>query len=183
MTLRVVPQGMFAGQAGAGQNMEEQMAAMMNSPVMQSMMDNPELLRTVLQSNPGIQQVDSACCICYSWHRCMQLVCSLEARCGWLPQVMAANPDFAQMLNNPEMLRESLRLATNPVRMLSSSRIFNVSASLQPVLTQATCAGTDARADAVQRPGTEQHRVTSRGLQPPQTDVRERTGADSLQPE
>ena len=50
-------QGMFAGQAGAGQNMEEQMAAMMNSPVMQSMMDNPELLRTVLQSNPGIQQV------------------------------------------------------------------------------------------------------------------------------
>ena len=38
--------------------MEQQMAAMMSSPVMQSMLDNPELLRTVLQANPGIQQVD-----------------------------------------------------------------------------------------------------------------------------
>ena len=60
-------------------------------------------------------------------------------------QVMAANPDFAQMLNNPEMLRESLRLATNPVRMLSSGRICSSSfASPQPALRQATCAGTDA---------------------------------------
>ena len=33
------------------------MAAVMNSPVMQSMLDNPELLRTMLQANPGIQQV------------------------------------------------------------------------------------------------------------------------------
>ena len=50
-------QGLFANQAGNGQGMEEQMAAMMNSPVMQSMLDNPELLRTMLQANPGIQQV------------------------------------------------------------------------------------------------------------------------------
>ena len=29
---------------------------------------------------------------------------------------MNSNPEFAQLLNNPEMLRESLRMATNPVR-------------------------------------------------------------------
>ncbi len=52
-----VQQGLFANQAGTGQGMEEQMAAIMNSPVMQSMLDNPELLRTMLQANPGIQQV------------------------------------------------------------------------------------------------------------------------------
>ena len=124
MTLRLVPQGMFAGaQAGTGQNMEEQMAAMMNSPVMQSMLDNPELMRTVLQANPGIQQVNPRAMHCHGRHCHMQLVCSCGACCARLPQVMAANPDFAQMLNNPEMLRESLRLATNPVCMLSSSRI------------------------------------------------------------
>ncbi len=66
---------MFAGQAGGGQNMEEQMAAMMNSPVMQSMLDNPDLLRTVLQSNPGIQQVKLHVTHCCGQHCCTLLVC------------------------------------------------------------------------------------------------------------
>jgi hypothetical protein len=30
---------------------------------------------------------------------------------------MNSNPEFAQLLNNPEMLRESLRMAANPVRV------------------------------------------------------------------
>ena len=46
---------MFGGAGGAG--MQDQMSAMMNSPMMQSMMENPELLRSILQSNPQIQQV------------------------------------------------------------------------------------------------------------------------------
>ena len=28
---------------------------------------------------------------------------------------MERNPDFAQMLNNPQLLRESMQLAANPV--------------------------------------------------------------------
>ena len=51
------------------------MAAMMNSPVMQSMLDNPDLLRTVLQSNPGIQQVKLHVTHCCGQHCCTLLVC------------------------------------------------------------------------------------------------------------
>jgi hypothetical protein len=29
---------------------------------------------------------------------------------------MEANPEFAQVLNNPQVLRESLQMAANPVR-------------------------------------------------------------------
>lgn len=31
-------------------------------------------------------------------------------------QMMERNPDFAQLLNNPQLLRESLQVAANPVR-------------------------------------------------------------------
>ncbi len=31
-------------------------------------------------------------------------------------QMMERNPDFAQLLNNPQLLRESLQVASNPVR-------------------------------------------------------------------
>lgn len=29
--------------------------------------------------------------------------------------MMDANPEVAQMMNNPQMLREAMRMATNPV--------------------------------------------------------------------
>ena len=32
-------------------------------------------------------------------------------------QVLERNPEFNQMLNNPEVLRESMRLAANPVSL------------------------------------------------------------------
>jgi hypothetical protein len=34
-------------------------------------------------------------------------------------QVLDRNPEFNQMLSNPEVLRESMRLAANPVSLLS----------------------------------------------------------------
>ena len=36
-------------------------------------------------------------------------------------QVLERNPEFNQMLNNPEVLRESMRLAANPVSLRSST--------------------------------------------------------------
>lgn len=34
---------------------------------------------------------------------------------GGVEQLMESNPEFAQILNNPQMLRESLQVASNPV--------------------------------------------------------------------
>lgn len=36
-------------------------------------------------------------------------------------QVLDRNPEFGQMLNNPDMLRESMRLAANPVSISSET--------------------------------------------------------------
>ena len=38
---------------------------------------------------------------------------SSQPRAG---QLMESNPEFAQLLNNPQVLQESLQMAANPVR-------------------------------------------------------------------
>ena len=38
------------------------------------------------------------------------------------------NPEFAQLLNNPEMLRESVRVMSNPVSVVRRARIALVHA-------------------------------------------------------
>ena len=54
--------------------------------MMQGLMNNPELMRTIMMSNPQMQQV------------------------------MESNPQIAQALNNPEIMRETMQLMQNPVR-------------------------------------------------------------------
>lgn len=68
------------------------MAAMLNSPMMQGMLDNPEMLRTMLQANPQMREV------------------------------MDNNPELAQMLNDPALLRQSLASARNPQLMREMQR-------------------------------------------------------------
>lgn len=60
-----------AAQGGLGGNpeqMQQIMGQMMNSPMMQSVMNNPEVLRNMLQSNPAIAQVQH--CLVLSIHSC-----------------------------------------------------------------------------------------------------------------
>lgn len=113
---------MFGGAGGAG--MQEQMASMMNSPMMQTMMNNPELLRSIFQSNPQIQQVRAETpppqTHTHRWPGSLpeaRGTRTLADRRTALPQLMNTNPEVASMLNNPELLRESLRMASNPVRI------------------------------------------------------------------
>lgn len=62
----------------------EMMRQMMGSPFMQQLLNNPELMRNMLQMNPGVREL------------------------------MDRDPQMAQMLNNPELLRESINLMSNP---------------------------------------------------------------------
>lgn len=39
----------------------QQMQQMMNSPIVQSLLDNPEFLRSMMQSNPAVRQVGDKC--------------------------------------------------------------------------------------------------------------------------
>lgn len=79
--------GLFGMPAGFGNNPQQLSQVMndaMNSPMMQAAMNNPELLRTMLQSNPMVREVADR------------------------------NPEVAQLLNNPQLLRESMQIFSNP---------------------------------------------------------------------
>lgn len=62
----------------------ETMQQIMNSPVMQHLTSNPELFRSMMESNPAIQDL------------------------------IRRNPEVGHVLNDPQMLRQSLEMARNP---------------------------------------------------------------------
>jgi len=62
----------------------DMMRQMLNSPMMQAMLDNPEFLRTMMLSNPEMQAV------------------------------VEQNPELRQIFNDPAFLRQSLQMAANP---------------------------------------------------------------------
>mmetsp|Transcript_17234 Transcript_17234/g.51584 ORF Transcript_17234/g.51584 Transcript_17234/m.51584 type:complete len:494 (+) Transcript_17234:136-1617(+) len=81
-----------AGGAGGPAGMTDFMQQAMNSPMMQQMFDNPEVLRNLLQANPQISQL------------------------------LESNPELAQILNDPALLRQSMQLASNPALMQQQMR-------------------------------------------------------------
>lgn len=66
--------------------MDPGMQQMLQSPLMQQLLSNPELVRRMLQMNPAVREL------------------------------MDRDPQMAQLLNNPELLRESMSIVSNPVR-------------------------------------------------------------------
>lgn len=98
------------------EQMQQAMSQMMNNPMMQNVMNDPEMLRNMFSSNPAIQQVnkcfwggpDSALHV--PARQVYQQLCALSCL-----QLMDRNPEFAQVLNNPQQLQEAMQAATNPV--------------------------------------------------------------------
>ncbi|XP_071503593.1 ubiquilin-1-like [Diadema antillarum] len=70
----------------------DMMRQVLDNPMVQNMMQNPELLRNLVLSNPQMQNI------------------------------MERNPEVAHMLNNPEVLRQTLELARNPAMMQEMMR-------------------------------------------------------------
>ncbi|CAH8653417.1 unnamed protein product [Dicrocoelium dendriticum] len=68
---------------------------MLENPMVQSLMSNPEVIRSLFQANPQIQEL------------------------------MERNPEVSHMLNNPELLRQSLEIARNPAMMQEMVRNYD----------------------------------------------------------
>lgn len=68
-------------------NNPEIMRQLMDNPMVQQLMNNPEYLRSVLTSNPQLQSL------------------------------MERNPEISHMLNNPELLRQTMELTRNPAML------------------------------------------------------------------
>lgn len=65
-------------------NNPQMISQMMDNPMVQQLMSSPELLRQLIHSNPMMQQL------------------------------MERNPEITHMLNNPDVLRQTMQLARNP---------------------------------------------------------------------
>lgn len=65
----------------------EMMRNLLDSPLVQQMMNNPDTLRGLITSNPQMQEL------------------------------MQRNPEISHMLNNPELLRQTMELARNPAML------------------------------------------------------------------
>lgn len=65
----------------------ELMRNILDSPLVQQMMNNPDTLRGLITSNPQMQEL------------------------------MQRNPEISHMLNNPELLRQTMELARNPAML------------------------------------------------------------------
>jgi len=68
-------------------NNPDLMRQVMDSPLTQSLMSNPEILRSLIQANPQMRQL------------------------------MDRNPEINHMLNNPDVLRQTMEIARNPAMM------------------------------------------------------------------
>ncbi|KAK9800360.1 hypothetical protein WJX73_010174 [Symbiochloris irregularis] len=80
------------GAGGQAQQAQDYTSQLLNNPMLQGLMNNPELLRSVLTSNPVVSQL------------------------------MERNPEFAQLMNNPQLLRETLQASSNPSLMREQMR-------------------------------------------------------------
>lgn len=68
-------------------NNPDMLRQMMDNPMVQSLMSNPEVMRQMITSNPQMREL------------------------------MERNPEITHMLNNPELMRQTMELARNPAMM------------------------------------------------------------------
>ncbi|CAH8866775.1 unnamed protein product [Trichobilharzia szidati] len=89
----------FAGmqQAMQAQVMQnpELLRNMLDSPLVQSLMSNPEVIRSLFQANPQMRDL------------------------------IDRNPELGHMLNNPDLLRQSMEIARNPALMQEMVRNYD----------------------------------------------------------
>uniref|UniRef100_A0A8C5F4J6 Ubiquilin 4 n=1 Tax=Gadus morhua TaxID=8049 RepID=A0A8C5F4J6_GADMO len=70
----------------------EMLSQIMENPLVQNMMSNPDMMRQMIVANPQMQQL------------------------------MERNPEISHMLNNPELMRQTMELARNPAMMQEMMR-------------------------------------------------------------
>ena len=95
------------------------LSQVLDNPVTQSLMSNPDVIRQMLESNPQMQEVFLK--MFFSQPKDTQMTYS---GCDSSFKVMERNPEIRQMLNNPEVLRQVTVLKTPSVQTFSS---FNTS--------------------------------------------------------
>lgn len=87
----MMPSGIPGMPPGMMQN-PEQMAAVLNSPIMESIMNNPELARSMMMANPQLREV------------------------------IERNPEVGHVFNDPATFRQMMQLARNPSLMQEMMR-------------------------------------------------------------
>lgn len=97
------------GLGGTPEQQADMMRQAMSNPLVQSMMNNPDIMRSMIQSNPRLQQV------------------------------MDAHPEMAAMLNDPNTMRETMRIMSNPVSFDIQNFCFHLKNLNGMILAMVTC--------------------------------------------
>ncbi|KHN78573.1 Ubiquilin-1 [Toxocara canis] len=101
----------------------EMMREMMNSPIMQSLLNNPDIFRSLIAENPQIQQLvenpemmremmNSP--IMQSLLNNPDIFRSLIAENPQIQQLVESNPELGHVLNDPEIIRQTMEMVRNP---------------------------------------------------------------------
>lgn len=77
----------------------------MDNPMVRSLMNDPDTMRTLITANPQMQELIEVC-LYFPQLPIILLSCFLQR-----------NPEINHMLNNPELLRQTMELARNPSMM------------------------------------------------------------------
>ncbi|VDK43616.1 unnamed protein product [Taenia asiatica] len=90
----------------------------MESPLVQSLVSNPEVMRSIMQSNPQMRELMEA--------SPLALVLSLRPDLLVIHAIAKfRNPELSQMLTNPEVLRQSMEIASNPSLVQEMMRSYD----------------------------------------------------------
>ena len=98
-----------------GTEQQQLISNLMSMPQVQSVLQDPEVLRSMLNANPAIRQVRAQRFdLCTTSGRSSVTALANATSSACCLQLMNSNPEMAHILNNPQLLRESLNLAANP---------------------------------------------------------------------
>lgn len=97
----------------------EVLRQLMDNPMVQMLMNNPDHLRQLIMGNPQMQQLMEVIICFFNYDPVMILlhIGKIENRKNPTNYHSQRNPEITHMLNNPELLRETLAVARNPTMM------------------------------------------------------------------
>lgn len=69
----------------------------MDSPIVQQLMGNPEIVRSMMANNPQIQELIQVACFPH-----------------FISRVLQRNPEVGHILNDPDIMRQTIEMMRNP---------------------------------------------------------------------
>nr|CAD7574814.1 unnamed protein product [Timema californicum] len=92
----------------------EMMHQILDNPLVQRLMNDPDNMRQLITSNPQMQELMEGDALVHAATSVYSPACNVR---GGFVVLFQRNPEISHMLNNPDLLRQTMELARNPSMM------------------------------------------------------------------